>query len=529
MITMMAPLIMALAPGVEPTRDPVARGIDKAISGANASFAMEASGPCDDLAFLRRVSLDLIGRTPTVAEARAFVSAGGAKRADAVERLLAHPDFNWYWAQVLDTWWMERRPSKHVEASLWMAYLRESLETAKPVDILISEIVSADGVDPAQRGRARFLLDREMEPVLVTRDISRLFLGANLQCAQCHDHPRIEGYKQEHFHGLMAYLNRAYLFDDPKLKKKVIGEKADGDVTFQSVFDPKKVTKKRSPGLPGATERSDPMLSKEQLYVSAPSKEVRGVPKYSRRLLLGEDLKGAGREALARNLANRLWAQLTGKGLIHPLDQIHPHNPASCEILMESLTSSVISAKFDLKAMLRGITLSEAYQRSSVGKPGIKGPEERFLAARLRPLSPEQMGYSMLVATGFDDAEAGAAPKALQAKREGAGKMFISALAPPAGNPDMFEPRLEQSLLMSNHPQVQSLLVSRKGNLAFRLAAAKDTGSVAEELYLAMFCRLPDADEKADVARALQGGDKPTAIADLIWALISSAEFRFIS
>lgn len=517
-------------------KDPDSAKIDAAIVQAEPEYRDLTSPSCDDLSFLRRITLDAVGRTPTSTEARAFSESREMdKRAKAIDRLLSSPDYAWYWAQVLDSWWMERRPAKNVEIAAWVGYLRDSLAAGKPIDILISEMVSADGVDPSQRARARFLLDRDMEPTLVVRDISRLFLGANLQCAQCHDHPRIEAYKQEHFHGLMAYFNRTYLFDDPKLKKKVIGEKADGEVTFQSVFDPKKVTKKRAPGLPGALEKTDPMLAKEQLYVSAPTKEIRGVPKYSRRLLLGKDLLEAGREAMARNLANRLWAQLTGKGLVHPLDQIHPNNPADNDALLEALTTLVISSRFNLKPVIREVMLSSAYQRSSLTKAKAKDAEKRLLVARLRPLSTEQMAYAILAATGFDEAEAKAlgtkaTPAALQAKRENAAKAFVGMLSQPAGNPDSFEPRLEQSLFLSNHGQAMALMSARPGNLASRLLATKDADSLAEELYLSMLCRHPDNQEKSDIAQVLKSGEnKAAVISDLIWALLASAEFRFVS
>jgi Protein of unknown function (DUF1549)/Protein of unknown function (DUF1553) len=515
--------------------DPLSQSIDASVAHAEPKISDLASPRCDDATFLRRISLDIIGRVPTAPEVRSFVAATQPdKRKVWVDRLLANPDHAWYWAQLLDAWWMERRPSVNVEATAWVTFLRESLAGNKGLDATIAEIVAADGVDPAQRARARFLLDRDMEPTLVVRDISRLFLGANLQCAQCHDHPRIDGYKQEHFHGLMAYFNRTYLFDDPKLKKKVLGEKADGDVTFQSVFDPKKVTRKRSPGLPNGPERQDPMLAKEQLYVSAPAKDVRGVPKHSRRALLAGDLISAGREPMARNLANRIWAQMMGKGMIHPLDQIHGDNlPANPE-LMELLTQSVLKGGFKLRVIVRGIVLSDVYQRSSLARGKEKKAEDRLLVARLRPLNPEQMGYAILSATGYDEAEAKAlaakaTPAALQAKREISARPLIKTLAPPAGNPDEFEPRLEQALFMANHAHIQQYLSPRAGNLSFRLAMLKDPGMAAEELYLSVLARLPDEGERKDVALALSSADRSVAIHDLIWALLASAEFRFVS
>src|SRR4029077_11789942 len=132
-------------------------------------------------------------------------------------------------------------------ADQWKEYLRASFAANKPWDQLAREILGSDGAEPATRPAARFYLDRLAEPHLLTRDISRLFLGMNLQCAQCHDHPKIEDYTQEDYYGLCAFLNRTVLFQDKAKKIRYLGEKADGEVTFVSVFDTAKKTKSSGP------------------------------------------------------------------------------------------------------------------------------------------------------------------------------------------------------------------------------------------------------------------------------------------
>jgi len=512
---------------------PLAQSIDQAIARDEPRVASLASSPSDDLTFLRRVHLDLVGGLPSADEARAFAAdKDSAKRLKLIDRLLASPDHAWHWARVLDAWWMERRPAKNVEAKPWMEWLRDGLAKNRPLDAMVRDILTVDGTDEKTRAAARFVLDRELDTHLLVRDISRLFLGANLQCAQCHDHPRIDDYKQEHYHGLLAYYQRTYLFDDPKLKKKVLAEKAEGEVEFQSVFDKAKKTHKRSPGVPGGMERKDPMLAKDQLYISAPTKEARGVPKHSRRLLLAKDLT-EGR-ALARNFANRFWAQLMGKGIVHPLDQIHGDNPPSHPALLDTLTEGLLAAKYDHKALLRGICASAAYQRGGDAKPGQpKDAEDRLLVARLRPLGPEQMGDALVIATGFMDAErkalgAKATPEALLPKLEGQAAPFVNRLAAPAGNPDQFEARLDQALFLANHGHLQGLLNARAGNLMDTVLKEKDAARAAETLYLTVFTRLPSAEEKAEVARVLGAQDKQGALRDLVWALLGSAEFRFV-
>lgn len=509
------------------------QAIDQAIARDEPRLATLASSPCDDLTFLRRAHLDLVGGLPSAEEARAFAAdQDPAKRLKLVDRLLGSVEHTWYWAKVLDAWWMERRPAKHVDAKAWMEWLRDGLAKKRPMDAMVREILTVDGTDEKTRAAGRFVLDRELDNHLLVRDISRLFLGANLQCAQCHDHPRIDDYKQEHYHGLLAYYQRTYLFDDPKLKKKVLAEKAEGEVEFQSVFDKAKTTRKRAPGVPGGAERPDPMLAKDQLYISAPTKEVRGVPKHSRRLLLAKDLT-EGR-ALARNFANRFWAQVMGKGIVHPLDQIHGDNPPSHPALLEALTEGLLAAKYDHRTLLRAICASSAYQRGGEVKPGQpKDAEDRLLVARLRPLGPEQMSDALVFATGFMDAErkalgAKSTPEALLAKLDGQAAPFVKVLAAPAGNPDQFEARLDQALFLANHGQLQGLLSARAGNLVDTVLKEKDAARAAETIYLTVFTRLPTTEEKNEVARVLAARDKQVALRDLLWALLGSAELRFV-
>src|SRR5207237_3420718 len=122
-----------------------------------------------------------------------------------------------------------------------------SFAAGKPLDQFVREILSADGSDPKARAAARFYLDRNGEPHQRTRDVSRLFPGMNLQCAQCHDHPLVTHYLQSHYYGLYAFLSRSFVFNDKAKKVAVFAEKAEGEVTYQSVFDPTKLTKATGP------------------------------------------------------------------------------------------------------------------------------------------------------------------------------------------------------------------------------------------------------------------------------------------
>ncbi len=523
----------AAAPVVRPL--PLHQRIDQHLAAGKAAYARRSAGPASDAEFLRRIYLDLTGMQPTAAEARAFLSSPAPdKRRALIDRLLASPEHARHLAHVFDVVLMERRADRFVPRAVWHEYLRTSFAANKPWDQLAREMLSADGADPKVRGPAKFFLERGAEPNLVTRDVSRLFLGMNLQCAQCHDHPRVEDYKQAHYYGLFAFVSRTSVVTDAKLRLAVLSEKADGEVTFQSVFDPAKVTKSSLPRVPGGPALTAPTDAKMKGYVSAPARNVRGVPRYSRRSLLAPQVARADYEPFRRNIANRLWAQMMGRGLIHPLDMDHPANPPTHPELLDLLARELVSHKFDVKWFLRELALTDAYQRSSALPPGV---EEKAIppygVARLKPLSPEQLAWSLMQATGLTDNTRLGLGKAateanLYARLNGNVGPFVASFGAPAGSLEGFDARVDQALFVANGAALRSWLVPRPGGLTARLERLEGD-ALAEELYLSALTRLPDDEERKEVAEflAARPKDRVAALQDLAWALLASAEFRF--
>ena len=338
-----------------------AHRIDRLLADANPGLNVPVSS---DLEFLRRISLDLIGRVPSVQEARDFAaSVDPHKREVLIDRLLASPDFARHFSNVLNVMFNERRPDKGIPSTEWQAYLFESVQQNKSFDQLAREILSADGADPALRPAAKFYLDRDGEPNLVTRDVGRIFFGMDLQCAQCHDHPLIEDYYQTEYYGIYAFLSRGLIFTDKKDKDKLyFAETAEGDVSFSSVF-----TKKpglTDPRLPTGTIIADAPVKFGEEYLVAPAEGVRPVPRYSRRAQLAARATDGTNRAFNRNIANRLWAYLMGRGLVEPLDLHHGANPPSNPQLLDLLTEEVVRQKFDMRAILRELAKTKTYQGS---------------------------------------------------------------------------------------------------------------------------------------------------------------------
>lgn len=547
-------------PAQTPLHEEIDRAITERLTVAPAPIASDAQ-------FVRRVYLDLVGVIPTSDKARRFLEDPDEnKREHLIDRLLESPLYARHMQAVFDVMWMERRGGGRVPAAEWQEYLRRSFSENKPFDELALEILGADGVDVQLRPAARFYLDREGETNLLTRDVARLFFGMDFQCAQCHDHPLVDDYEQRDYYGLYAFLNRSFIFHDKKQKRDYLAEKAEGDVTYKSVFDPE-TTNQTRPHLPGTEEIEEPQFEEGQAYVVAPADDVRPVPKFSRRAKLAEMATSGQDSNFNRNIVNRLWALLMGRGLVHPVGLHHSENPPSHPELLERLAAAFVTDGSDIKAFLRQLALSETYQRSGELPEGVTPeqlPPESFGAALLKPLSPEQLAWSVMQATGtrrqrdatareklrtddprfFEILEADAKRRAIKEtmieqtvfdQLKGSVGGFVSLFGALPGEPESdYTYTVQQALFMANGQPVQSWLEPQgsgpSGNLVARLQALEDTAALAEELYLSVLSRRPAPDEEVDIGSYLETrgeAERTAVLKELVWALLASTEFRF--
>ena len=381
-----------------PAPAPLHERIDSLIE---SEFAGPLTPPASDADFLRRAYLDLTGMIPTAAEARAFFADTAAdKRVRLVDRLLATPQHARHLAIFFDLTLMERRPQKHVDVGAWQQFLFNSCLTNKPWHHLVREILAADGADEATRVAARFHLDREADPNLLTRDTGRIFFGMNLACAQCHDHPNVADYLQRDYHGLFAFFNRTYLFTRDRDKKAFVAEKAEGDVTFASVFT--KESGATRPRLPGGTQLTEPSFPRFTEYTVPPDakdKNLRPVPKFNRRAELAKAATESNNRAFNRNIVNRLWALLMGRPLVAPVDELNSQNPAAYPALLDLLATEFSAGGYDTRAFLRELALTRVYGRSFELPSAVSSP--RGLAATWIPvLESRQRQFTNEVAAG---------------------------------------------------------------------------------------------------------------------------------
>ncbi len=515
--------------------EPLHKIIDKHIAAGHPNFAKQSAPLASDEEFVRRVYLDLTGTLPTVAQLQAFLAdTDKDKRVKLIDKLLASPGYARRMMWHIDVMLMERGSDRKVPRAAWEAYLVSVFAENKPYDEFVREMLSSDGSDPKTRPAAKFFLDRDLEPHLVTRDIGRIFLGRNMQCAQCHDHPVIGDYKQADYYGIQAFLNRSFLFPNPQVPTAVIAERAEGDVNFTSVFDKNKKLNSTPPKMPGGKVIEEQKPEKGKEYKVKPAPNVKPVPTISRRALLADAVTSEENKAFARNIVNRMWAMMMGRGIVHPVDMDHGNNPPSHPELLDELAAEFVKQQYDLKGLIREIALSDAYQRSSETPVGVEDPPaDRYLVAIMKPLTPEQFAYAVMQATGHTDAERTVlGPKGTEVQLDA---RLTPRLAPfrnifgRGGEfADNFSATLDQTLFLKYGPAVRGLLPPRPGNLSDRLSKLSNPDSLADELFLAVLSRLPTDEERNDVAEVLKKStDRQKTINELVWALLASAEFRF--
>ncbi len=501
-------------------QEPLHKQIDAAIA-SKAGGAV--NGPASDAEFVRRIYLDLSGRIPTRDQTQRFLNDAAAdKRLKLIDALLASPEHPAHLAEVFHVMLTERLG----EHELWNAWLLASFQQNKPWDAMVREMLAPHLDDDPARGAGAFVAKRlehygenPVDYPALTRDVGRLFLGVDLQCAQCHDHPHIDDYEQVDYQGLYAYFQNSELRGGapyPAVNEKPTTMK----IEFQSVFIAGK--HQVGPRLPFSVETMIPMLEKGQEFETPPdkAKNFPGVLKFSPLRVLSADLPRAETPGFARNIANRMWWLMLGRGLVQPLDLSHAGNPPSHPELLELLANDLVAHQFDLRYLMRELALSETYQRSSALPAGdAEVSETSYRVALEKGLSPEQMARSIWIATGpWPDEK----PLAELKKRS------IKAWAQPAREPETeFAPGVKGALFLSHDTAVLELLTRQEGNLIDVLLKTDDANQLVNTAFLTIFSRPPTEVELAELVEylATHKDAREVAVRNVVWALLSANEF----
>jgi hypothetical protein len=501
---MLAPLLLLVIPWSDPAA--VSARINALVEQHWQAEVLKPTALADDAAFLRRLTLDLAGRIPTVAEVRAFHDDPSPdRRQRAVRRLMAGPEYALQLGRVLD----EIIQGKFAGDPEFLDYLRAAAAQHTPWDRIFRDILLGPW-DTKDRKRAeRFLTKRASNLDDLTTDTARVFFGVNVSCAKCHDHPLVPDWTQDHYYGMASFFNPTYEGSKGRGRNAGIAEKKTAEVAFVTTKGQRRTA--RMMFLSGRVVDEPTAVGRREQLV---------------RVALEE------KTFFSRAIVNRLWAYFLGRGLVQPLDQMHAANPPAIPDLLEWLADDLAAHGYDLNRLIAGLVSSRVYQLASTRPAdGNEADERHFARALLRPLAPAQYALSLVLATGDDTFDQAATAEArgrryrdLEGRSAGLAR---SGLLDAPG--DRYQASTGEALFLSNHPEVQRLVTPAGKNLVARLAAIGDTKRLVETAVWTVLSRPTDADERDYLARWVEGhtGDRARACSELVWALVTSAEFRF--
>lgn len=508
-------------------REPIAQVIDRYIDEAIAEAGVTAAGQADDATLIRRLTLDLVGRIPTTAEVDAYVtSTDPAKRGQLVDRLIASPAFARHQAALFEV--MFNPDGDRRGGNALRDYLAAALREHKTWDRIFREMMLPDETNPKLKGAAEFIRGRLSDADKLTNDVSIAFFGVNVSCAQCHNHPNVPDWTQDHFYGMKSFLART--FDNGGF----LGERGAGTVKYKPTGGPERAAKMMF--LSGTVVEALKELSSEEQKLEKTAfdkaKAARvppPAPPFSARAKLVEiALADTNAEFFARNAVNRMWHRYFGLGLVNPVDQLHSENPASHPELLDHLARDMAASGYNLNRLTRGIVMSRAYSRSS--KYDSSAPEESlFAVARLKPMTPMQLATSLRIAT-TDPATFAGNPDDVEKRLEqleSSARGFAGLFAQPTDN---FQIGVSEALVFSNGDRLQKEFLTDGGGTALGKARTmKDPQDAIAFLIKTAYGRAPTAEE----ARALTAhvanrkGREADAYRQVLWALVTAPEFRF--
>jgi hypothetical protein len=423
-----------------------------------------------------------------------------------------------YWRGVFNQWLNGALEEKLPGEAEFLDYLEQRLRENAGWDAVARELLDPSAADPVSAKAAYFLTsrlangDRAAQLDSITVAVSSALFGVQMQCAKCHDHPTVDDWKQENYYGLAAFFAGTYT-ERGKNNLPALAERA-GEVKFSG----------RNTG-----ERAARLLFLDGTVIDA--KEGR------RKALAGAGVTANG-PYFKRAMANRIWKQFMGVGLVEPVDQIHDGNPATHPELLNDLTTDFARHGFDLRRLMGGVLHSEAYLRSSrYTGTGPRPADNTYTATALKPLSPPQLALALAQATGHTETlrakyEREKAKLKLETVTFGAVRIlferereYAALLARFAQEGEAFRATAAHALYLN--PAVRAML--SPNGLVGKLAKQADAAEVARVLYLAALSRPPSAAESAAVAAhlAAPGAAREDLCRDAVWAVLSGSEFRF--
>ena len=479
---------------------------------------------CDDETFLRRITLDLAARPPTVEEYAAFMADNAAdKRSRKIDVLLASDDFTDYltgiWAELFRVKSIDYtgRGDSHKPANAFVAWLREQVAADRPFDEIVADMATATGstnIDGETGLYTMLVKEYRLNPKVLAADFSQLFLGVRMQCAECHNHP-FDRWTMDDYYGFVSFFTC--------VKRKAGSDGRDRRVIFD-------------PSAPPATHLVDgrPMPAKVLGAVEPAGGE--GDP----RRALAAWIRDPANDLFNRNIANRLWAHLFGMGIVDPVDDFRATNPPANEPLLAALAARFTETGRKLRPTIRDICNSRVYQLSVKPTPSGASDTRQFSHSRLRRLRADVLLDAVVAVTDT--------PRSLPRWANGTKAVAYFNRVPDSTTGDRVLDTFGQSARGSvcacdtkTDPSLSQVMHFLVGDTAGpRVHTAATSGvlkkiiddhstpeHVVEAIFIRVLSRRPTSDEMAAMLKIVAENKPPAVYEDIFAGLLNSSEFMF--
>ena len=479
------------------------------------------SDAAGDATFHRRAYLDVIGRLPTPDETRTYLADTNPKKRDKlIDALLERPEYADFWA---NKWTDLLRPNPYhvgIKATYNLdQWLREQFRANVPYDRFVRDIITAKG-STFTNGAAVFFRNRR-EPDELTTMVSQLFLGVRLDCARCHHHP-FEVWGQDDFYSFAAFFGR--------VGRKGVGISAPISGGEETIY------LGSGTGRRGGSTVKHPLTGKEMTPTPLLGKPLDIPAERDPRDVLAEWVTAPENPYFGKVVVNRVWADLMGRGIVDPVDDLRATNPPSNPQLLEELAADFRRSGHDLKKLIRVICTSHVYSLSTLPNDRNAGDLRNYSRHYRQRLRAEVLLDMVSDVTGVPEVFEAMPPgsRAIEVWTARSQSAFLDSFGRPDPNQDppcerTTDTTVVQALHLMNSPNLHRKVTSDDGRCAALAKSSKTSRELVEDVYLLAYCRLPSDTERTAALRRFEkpGADRRKAAEDLMWALINTPEFVF--
>ena len=487
--------------------------VDELVLAKWKKLGLRPSPTCDDATFLRRVTVDLCGRLPTAAEAKAFLNDRASdKRSRLIDRLLDSADYPAYfamkWGAILRNSNLAGADQAAVAFHNW---LKDRIARNRPYDEFVRGIVAAAGEWQDAPAINWLWQNRDDQLHQVTADVAQLFLGTRLQCAKCHHHP-YERWGQADYYGLAGFFTR-------------LGRKSFGQ--------PPPYYASATP----TTSEKDPTTGKTPVPKFLDGAVGTFSPDDDPRHALVDWMARPDNPFFAKAIVNRYWGHFLGRGIVSEVDDLRETNPPSNPELLDWLAADLVKHRYDLKHLIRTILNSRVYQLQSEPTEFNKHDRQNFARYYARRMPAEvfldAVNTACGVRGGFGGNGISATARAIDLPHEGFGSYFLDTFDRPkrvtvCECERSSSATLSQVLLLANSDEIENKIADGNGRIARYFKEKLSVPEMIDDLYLCTLSRLPSAaDRKRLLDHVEKAKDKKRAVEDVLWAILNTREFLF--